>query len=494
MRLLSDSFGSGCQSTFILNVIFLPKMASKDAFVKKSLSVIFTALLIDILAFTIILPLFPRILNYYHVQDGANKDSFYYSILILVRKFRETIGGTGSRLDIVLFGGMIGSLFSFLQFVSSPVIGSLSDRYGRKNVLLLSMIGNAISMLLWIFSNSFFIFVMSRVVGGLTEGNVQMSIAMISDITTPETRSRGLALVGIAFSLGFTVGPPIGAYFASIDLLERFPFLKAYGINSYSSPAIFALALIVIETTYMAFYLPETLGFKKDAAKKSSAAKTVASPVDEKAAERTLTTLSLFHFLFLFFFSGMEFTLTFLTYDRFSFSHAEQGKYLALLGVVSALVQGGYVRRFAHKVVTEKSIVIQGMLSCSIGLYLIGVFAVGVDGVIWLYVGAVFLAFTSGTVVTTLTSLASLTISGTKINQHDEAPKGISKNQGMILGKFRSAGQLGRSMGPLAACSAYWILGSPVSYSIGSFAIGGLALLMHVAVPNGVIKGKAKAE
>ncbi|ORY42058.1 MFS general substrate transporter [Rhizoclosmatium globosum] len=422
-------------------------------------------------------------------------------MLVLVRRFRDAIGGTGSRLDIVLFGGFIGSLFSFLQFVS--------DKYGRKNILLLSMIGNAASMCLWIFSKSFFIFVLSRVVGGLTEGNVQMSIAMISDITTPETRSKGLALVGIAFSLGFTVGPPIGAYFASIDLLERFPFLKPYGVNSYSSPAIFALALIVIETAYMAAFLPETLGFKKATTstpeatttttpkppKTTSDATATATPSQtEKQAEKTLSLLSLFHFLFLFFFSGMEFTLTFLTYDRFHFTNAQQGKYLAVLGIVSALVQGGYVRRFAHKVVTEKSIVIQGMASCSVGLFIIGNMAVGSGGESWLYFGAVFLAFTSGTVVTTLTSLASLTISGTVINEHDESPKGISSSQGMILGKFRSAGQLGRSMGPLAACSWYWIYGSSISYSIGSFAIGALAILMYVVVPNGVVKGKKKVE
>ncbi|KAJ3208565.1 hypothetical protein HDU82_002260, partial [Entophlyctis luteolus] len=291
------------------------------SFIQRSLTTIFIALLIDILAFTIILPLFPRILDYYNTVDGADTDSFYYHALVLVRQFRTAIGGTGSRLDIVLFGGFIGSLFSFLQFVSSPIIGSLSDKYGRKTILLLSMIGNALSMLLWIFSKSFFLFVMSRVVGGLTEGNVQMSIAMISDITTPETRSRGLALVGIAFSLGFTVGPPIGAYFASFDLLDKFPVLRAYGINSFSSPAIFALILIVVETAYMAAFLPETLNFKKESsstagkapeAKKSSSA----AKASERTAESTLNLLSLVHFLFLFCFSGMEFTLTFLTYDR----------------------------------------------------------------------------------------------------------------------------------------------------------------------------------
>lgn len=83
-------------------------------------------------------------------------------------------------------------------------------------------------MLLWIFSVSFPVFVLSRhpffynsrVIGGLTEGNVQMSVAMITDITTKQTRSKGLALVGIAFALGFTIGPPLGAFFASINLFE----------------------------------------------------------------------------------------------------------------------------------------------------------------------------------------------------------------------------------------------------------------------------------
>ncbi|KAJ3239654.1 hypothetical protein HDU78_002742 [Chytriomyces hyalinus] len=488
----------------------------EDVFARRALTTIFTALLIDILAFTIILPLFPRILNYYNTVDGPDDSTFYSAIHAQVSSFRGWIGGTESRLDIVLFGGFIGSLFSFLQFVASPWIGSLSDVYGRKNVLLISMIGNAVSMLLWIFSKSFFIFVLSRVVGGLTEGNVQMSIAMISDITTPETRSKGLALVGIAFSLGFTVGPPIGAYFASIDLLETFPWLKAYGINAFSSPAIFALILIVIETIYMALYLPETLGFKKEnlttttttttgattnspkKTKKEPAVKTSKSVNNSKksSTESTLKLLSLIHFLYLFCFSGMEFTLTFLTYDRFGFSNSQQGKYLATLGVVAALVQGGYVRRVAHKTVTEKAIVIQGMVSCAMGLFVIGNLAKGGSGYggVWLYVGAGFLAFTSGTVVTTLTSLASLTATGAKTEEYDENPRNISENQGRILGSFRSAGQLGRSMGPLAACSAYWILGSAASYSMGSIAIGSLAVLMYLTVPDVALPGKRKLE
>jgi hypothetical protein len=96
-----------------------------SALVSKCLTRIFIALLIDILAFTIILPLFPRIMAEYHAVDGPNESSFYHGILVQVTRFRKWIGGTESRLDIVLFGGMLGSLFSFMQFISSPFIGEL---------------------------------------------------------------------------------------------------------------------------------------------------------------------------------------------------------------------------------------------------------------------------------------------------------------------------------------------------------------------------------
>jgi MFS family permease len=146
-----------------------------------------------------------------------------------IHSFKRFLGGTRSDLDIVLFGGGMGSLFSFLQFITSPYIGRLSDRYGRRSILLLTMVlwalgvghflvferlqlttlhivpsiyqaGNALSAMVWLFSNDFAMFVLARVIGGLTEGNVQLSIAIITDVTTSETRSKGLVSV-----LGTTV-------------------------------------------------------------------------------------------------------------------------------------------------------------------------------------------------------------------------------------------------------------------------------------------------
>ncbi|KAI8822999.1 major facilitator superfamily domain-containing protein [Fimicolochytrium jonesii] len=491
--------------------------ATDNKFVKKTLTTVFVALLIDILAFTIILPLYPRILEHYDKVDGGDKTSLYYQMHGLVQRFRQSIGVSGQGFDIILFGGALGSLFSFLQFVSSPVIGKLSDRYGRRTVLLTSMIGNGVSMLLWIFSKSFGVFVWSRIIGGLTEGNVQMSIAVISDITTAETRSRGLALVGIAFSLGFTVGPPLGAYFTSMDIAKVFPFLEGLPINQYSGPALFAFILIVIETVYLAIALPETKGFKSGstpsdtdidsspatrrstrlaekralsestenlsiASAPSSVTKSAPSLLSPRTPPKLsrLNTLSLIHFLFLFCFSGLEFTLTFLTHDRFGFSHARQGRLLGFMGITSAFVQGGYTRRVAHKLVSERGIAAQGMFAAAVGLAIQGLLAWSVG---WLYVGAAFLAFTSGTVVTALTALASYetgrSADGAEFGSEEDDRDGAGKHSGSVLGKFRSVGQLGRSLGPMFACTCYWVLGSAVTYSAvacGMLAIGLITL------------------
>ncbi|KAJ3301910.1 hypothetical protein HDV03_000238 [Kappamyces sp. JEL0829] len=441
----------------------LPKSQQKHLDRGKTLFVIVAALLIDLLAFTIILPLFPRLLKYY--DDSEPSASLYRTIHAWVTHFRRGVS-TEERLDIILFGGLVGSLYSFLQFCSAPVIGRLSDAYGRRTVLLWSMLGNALSMGLWMFADSFEVFLLSRIIGGLTEGNVQMSIAMISDISDASNRSKALALVGIAFSVGFTTGPPLGAYFASINLKDHFPSLP---INSYSTPALFALVLIIVETVYMLVALPETLNRGKSDAD-------LMNPVQEQGrAKQSLFSLSFVHFVFLFMFSGMEFTLTFLTYDRFGFTNAQQGKLLAFMGVLTALIQGGYVRRVKNK---ERSLVLQGIGSCSIGLYCIGVLAQ--TSILWLYVGVAFLAITSGTVVTCLTALASF-----------EAASDDS-DRGKVLGWFRSSGQLGRCMGPLVACTGYWILGSRGCYWLVSVGMAGLAFLTTALItkPHSVSKIK----
>ncbi|KAG5456327.1 MAG: hypothetical protein BJ554DRAFT_3963, partial [Olpidium bornovanus] len=208
---------------------------------RRVLRVMFISLVLDLLAFTIILPLFPRLLEYYRQKEGGNqvlfegaaKGSIFRSCCLLlfsqavlgvqaetillllhivclngvnkriqttflgrslhqlavVEKLLHSAGANHPKLGTVLLGGVLGSLFSFLQFLSSPIIGRLSDSNGRRTILLA---GNIVSALLWMYASSFVVFVLSRIVGGLSEGNVQLAIAIISDVTLAEERSKSL--------------------------------------------------------------------------------------------------------------------------------------------------------------------------------------------------------------------------------------------------------------------------------------------------------------
>lgn len=236
-----------------------------------------------------------------------------------------------SRWDLTLLGGLLASLFSLCQFIISPHLGALSDRYGRRPVLLFSMAGNLLSGVFWVASNTFGIYAISRIIGGLSEGNVQLSIAVISDVTSPETRSKSLALVGVAFSIAFTLGPSLGAYFASrtlgkgsrINILGNEIELNGYAVPAMcvflplpvlllcvTDPAFFrvTLALLVIETAYLAACLPETRWYKEGKEEEKNDKKVEPTGPPRTFAERQsrLKELQWIHLWFLYFFSGLS--------------------------------------------------------------------------------------------------------------------------------------------------------------------------------------------
>ncbi|RKP10416.1 major facilitator superfamily domain-containing protein [Thamnocephalis sphaerospora] len=477
---------------------FASKVTQPNA--RRVTRVVFIALLLDILAFTIILPLLPRLIDYYREQEGDRE----------VSARRQQTGRGGSSLDTVLLGGALGSLFSLLQFIASPVIGHISDRIGRRTTLLGTMLGNIAACLLWVFSGNFAIFLLARIVGGLFEGNVQLSVAIITDVTDRTTRSRGLALVGIAFAIGFTVGPAMGAYFAGWNLHETFPAMANWGPNPYSGAAVLALALVTIETLFVWRKLEETAQYRgvvESAASQTTDKKTPTSAEALSFQQRlqNLRQLDRLHFLHLLLFSGMEYTLTFLTHDVHGFSPMQNGKLLGVVGIVSTLVQGGYVRRFAYRY-GEKRLVLQGVIACALALLAIAQSAYAEQhigsghGLSWLWVSAFLLAFTSATVVNCLTALASMQcddeadaasaesvatgkptsdrVSVTRIATMPQLARGAA------LGRFRSVGQLGRAAGPLLACTVYWLAGPVVCYVGGAVGVLCIAALVRITAPD----------
>lgn len=411
-----------------------------------------------------ILPLFPEMINFYRAREvnsgGSTTLSFILESLNALKLQVSKYAVVSPRFDTILLGGLVGSLFSFLQFIASPIIGKMSDSKGRRYTLLLTMWGNILSTFIWVFASSFSTFLLARVVGGLSEGNVQLSIAIMSDVTSDANRSRSLALVGIAFSIGFTVGPAIGAFMTRYNVTG----IKLGGgiFNPFSVAAGLCLSLLVVETVFLWWKLPETHLLKARSktpreldAEQESTQKDASVSGDPAITARRLRLASIAHFTHLFLFSGMEFSLTFLTFELFHYSPSQNGKLLGFIGVFASLIQGGYIRRQKSLVpLHDLKFAMQGVTACLTSFTLLALVRDSSLGLRLLWCAAACLAFTSATVVNSLTAYCS------KIC--------VPASRGLQMGQFRSWGQLGRSLGPILCCGMYWFLGKTVTYSLMS--------------------------
>ncbi|MBT4757877.1 MAG: MFS transporter [Opitutae bacterium] len=418
---------------------------------KRTLGIIFLTLFIDLVGFSIIFPLFPAMLDYY-LPNGAGDGSLLGQLIAPLSAWAERSGAADPRfMTAVLFGGILGSLYSILQFICAPLWGAYSDRVGRRKVLLITIAGLALSYAAWFFAASFWVLVLARVLGGAMGGNLSVATAAVADSTTRERRSSGLAIIGIAFGLGFIVGPGIGGLFAQINLLEIAPSLGQFGVNPFSVPALVSFALALTNLIWVARSFKETLPIE-NRGKTNSDRKGV--PVFRMFKSRCPETrrTNLVYLLYMLAFSGMEFTLTFLAVERFQFSPAQNGGMFVFIGFVLILVQGGIVRRLAGPV-GEKRLAVTG-IACGIAAFLILAIALNLG----LFFGALALmAFSIGLVSPTLSALVSLY---TK-----------EQEQGAAIGVFRSAGSLARAIGPLLAAFAYFAYGSKSAYLFGAIIV-----------------------
>ncbi|KAI9924534.1 hypothetical protein ASPWEDRAFT_521489 [Aspergillus wentii DTO 134E9] len=420
---------------------------------RQILKVLMTSLLLDLISFTFILPLFPSLLSFYRNQDPA-PNSLLNRVFHYLNAYKNSFAGSiDSRYDIVLLGGALGSLFSFLQAIAAPFIGRLSDKHGRKTALLCSMAGNTLSVALWVAATDFRTFLASRIVGGLSEGNVQLANAIATDISDESQRGSTMALVGACFSIAFTCGPALGAALSNITTVAANPFATAAGVS---------LLLIVVETVYLYFCLPEThprltkLRHSKPTEAAASENINNTSSTAKTPAPRRHTNkpslLNFLHLLFLLPFSGLEFSLPFLTATFYAGNKASpsalNGRLLSMMGLIASLLQGTVVRRLPPLVTVRA-----GVVACAIAFFLLA----RVQSIAGLYGAGGLLAITSATVVTGLNSLGSF-----------EAQEG---ERGAVLGRLRSWGQVGRAAGPLLFCSLFWWAGREIAYTTGGFAM-----------------------
>lgn len=424
---------------------------------KKTIGLVFISLLLDLLAFTMILPLFPTLLDYYDKQEGDGS-GLYATLLGCIREFQR-ITGAPNRFASILFGGALGSMFSFLQFLASPIVGSLSDAYGRKPLLIICLIGIAASHALWGVAQTFPLFVLARFIGGLSKANVSLSMAVVTDASDDKTRARGMALVGLAFSIGFIVGPLAGAWFARSSATSGL-----WG----ERPAFWALALSLANIALVFFCIPETLPKEKRAPLSFTISRSLdyISPFHlleftavrdlSKNQSKVLSRLGLIYFFYLFIYSGLEFTITFLTHHTFGYTAMQQGKMFLVIGLIMALLQGGAARRLSSQgaqkaargalILTPPSFICVAIAATSNPPVFAPIF--------WLWSGLVLFAISTAFAVSCLTSVAG-----------GHAP---ASSRGAVLGCLRSLGALARAAGPLLASSLYWLSGATITYTIGS--------------------------
>jgi len=260
----------------------------------------------------------------------------------------------------------------------------------------------------------------------------------------------------------------LGAYLSTISTVAANPFATAAG---------FSLFLVVVETIYLYLYLPETLPSlatptENDTTKANGGIKsTTTPPSTTKPVKRTNShfILNFTHLAFILFFSGMEFSLPFMTHDLFALTASGNGRLLGFMGLIASILQGGLTRRLPPLLSVKI-----GVLSCLASFLLLS----RLSTLPHLYAATALLAITSATVVTGLNSLSSF--------EAGEAERGEK------LGALRSWGQIGRATGPLAFCSLYWWAGREVAYMVGGGGMLFVAGLVFVGLRTPVGSERVK--
>ena len=291
-----------------------------------ALGFIFVTLLIDVIGFGIIIPVLPD----------------------LIRRLIH-----GSISDAAPYAGLMALAYASMQFLFSPLIGNLSDKFGRRPVLLSSLLGFGIDYLFLAFAPTIWWLFVGRIIAGITGASFTTASAYIADISTPEKRAANFGLVGVAFGLGFIIGPVIGGILGNYN--TQYPFLAA-------------AALALLNTAYGYFILPESLS------------KENRRPVELKRCSPWGTLIQLRKYkaviglavsLFLVYFAvqSVQSVWTFYTIQKFQWSKEMVGWSLGLVGLLVAIVQGGLIRIITPKIGQERSIWI-GLLLYSLGLIL----------------------------------------------------------------------------------------------------------------------------
>lgn len=423
-----------------------------------SLGVIFLTLYIDLIGFSIFFPVGPAMLEWY-----VNKES-HGGLLSSVVKQLETLASAAHAPSLAtgaLFAGALGSVYSLMQFVFSPIWGAHSDKVGRRPVLLLTIAGNAFSYLLLFFSGSFLLFFAGRLLAGIMGGNLAVAIAAVSDVTSRENRAKGMGIVGVAFGLGFLTGPLIGAFTAHINLLGWWPGLAAFGVHPFSVPAAIALGLCLINLAWIHARFRETLPAESRGAGLTLRER---NPLHSlfQLSDAAIRRANVVGFVVTFGFSFFETVISFFTAEALHYAPRDLGLIFLNIGLVSIITQGVLARRFVPKL-GEKLSAVAGMALIAVSFAGLG-YAIGVaKSAPLMYLMLTLSTIGSGFANVALSSLVSLYAK--------------PEEQGKVLGIYRSLGFLARALSPVVAGWLFFNSGGTVTFMIAGAVLLSASLL-----------------
>lgn len=387
---------------------------------RRARTAIFVTALLDLLGFGMILPILP----FYGQAYGA------------------------SDFEV----GVLFASYSAAQLVFSPLLGRLSDRVGRRPVLLGAIAGGLAAHLAFAAADSFLLLVAARTAAGAAAGNMGLAQAYMADVTEPGERSKAMGLIGAAFGLGFVLGPAFGGALALVDRV---------------AVPLGAAALAAVNLVLASLWLPESLDL---AVRSRSRAGRWLDPraLARLAADAPLLGLMLLFFLLTFAISLMEATLALFVQQRFGFGDWGTSWLFVLVGVVMVVVQGGLVGRAVARW-GERRLIPVSIVLMAAGLVVLGAagaVAAAAGGLALLALGAGF------NNPSTLGLLSQLT---------------GEETQGGVLGLSRSFGALARVVGPLAGTWLFAHAGPPWPFWAAAAVMAGSLLLAA-----GVLRGAAR--
>ncbi|MDB4967700.1 MAG: major facilitator superfamily 1 [Myxococcales bacterium] len=346
---------------------------------RSSLGVIFLTVLLDLLGFGIVIPILPLYAEKLHATDF------------------ET--------------GILLASYSVMQLIFSPVWGRLSDRAGRRPILLLSIFGSCASQLGYALAPTFWWLVVARAFAGVCGANITAAQAYIADVTDESKRAAGMGMLGAAMGLGFVFGPAVGGFLSQRS--ANLPFFVAAGLAGFN----FISAVIILKE-------PRT------AAQRTRARTLTWAGLVRTASTPRLLTLMLLFFVVTFGFANLEATFSLYLERRFQYGRREASYMFTYIGVLMVIVQGGLVRRLVPRF-GEKRLIVIGTLLMGVGFLM----QYGADNVKMLLVALAVTATGNGLNTPSLSSLISRAASG--------------DHQGGVLGVSQAMGALARVVGPL---------------------------------------------